>query len=258
MSSTVPLLTSSTQNWEIPELIEQQNSLGSKYIVFRADKNTIINLSNSDLNKSYPRTYLDSKNGLVMLMTPSSRHDRLCEKVNLFILLITSMRKMHITPLRSSTLRENVDHKTGIEPDNCYYIDPTKVKGYEEAERNTNDLYIDYMVDNPPDLVTEIGYTSIDETKGARYRELGVSELWQINVPSIKDNNIEITFKDLKKDNASPLSQSKHIPGITPEHLEYFLNIVREKTGTNVVEYIDVLKRTLSFEQDRNSPGLNE
>jgi len=99
-------------------------------------------------------------------MTPLYEHEHPKVQFDRFIFALAEKLKFEIKSAGSITLRRR---KSGIEPDNCYYIqtEPT-VRGRQELDLET---------DPPPDLAIEIDITSTSVNKFGIYLALGVPEL---------------------------------------------------------------------------------
>ena len=237
------------------------NSLGSKYWVYRVDEEMILKLADLPLEKVSSRVYLDCKRRMAMLMSISSGHGHLAEDINMFVQLVSSALNIRYVPLRSARLRDSEKNLTGIEADNTYYIGTEKTSGYEQACRASDSLYIDWMIDNPPDLVIDVGVTSIDDIIIERYRESGVTELWRVNItPGLEDrestgletrvvrtgNTISVVFFSLQDPGQHIITTSNVLPGIRSNDAETALTGFRNRTGTSLVEYIEILTATFN------------
>ncbi len=237
------------------------NSLGSKYWVYRTDEDMILKLADLPLEKVSSRVYLDCKRRIAMLMSVSPRHGRLAEDINMFVQLVSSALNIRYVSLRSARLRDNEENLTGIEADNTYYIGTDKTSGYEQACGASDSLYVDWMIDNPPDLVIDVGLTSIDDIIIERYRESGVTELWRVNITpghedrepakfenliDRKSNTISVTFYSLQDPEQRIVVTSGVLPGIRRNDAETALTRFRNQVGTSLTEYIEILIETFN------------
>lgn len=77
-----------------------------------------------------------------------------------------------------STTYKNQEMLTGIEPDQCFYIqNESRIRGKKR---------LDLSVDPPPDLALEIDLTS--RTHPSIYQALGVPELWRFEKGKLQIN----------------------------------------------------------------------
>ncbi|MCL1474750.1 Uma2 family endonuclease [Argonema antarcticum] len=88
--------------------------------------------------------------------------------------------------------RENM--QSGVEPDQCFYIqNEAAIRGKRE---------IDLTVDPPPDLALEIDNTSDSRVPFNSYQALGVTELWRYDGRELKINLLQ--DKKYVESNTSP------------------------------------------------------
>ena len=203
----------------MPEISEQNSSLGFRYIAFKADRPIISRLSCLCINEVYPRIYLDSQIGLAMLMTHSAVHLKLSDNTNKLVHAAADTLAIPILPLKASRLRVTTENVIDIEPDHCYYLNAEYAAGDMEARRDSDKPGTDYSVDGPPNLVIESGMTPLDRIKELRYQSMGVSEHWRVDMTSISNYDFNVTFKYLTENDVPAIEQSNVLPGMTPERL---------------------------------------
>lgn len=118
--------------------------------------------------------------GLLEIMTPLPEHED--DKVIIGDLVKALLEELDIEnrSLASTTFKsENI--KTGVEADDCFYIqNEAAIRGKKRIDLNT---------DPPPDLALEIDITS--RTRLSNYEALGVPELWRYDGQSLEINVLE-------------------------------------------------------------------
>lgn len=118
--------------------------------------------------------------GLLEIMTPLPEHED--DKVIIGDLVKVLLEELDIEnrSLASTTFKsENM--KTGVEADDCFYIqNEAAIRGKKR---------IDLAIDPPPDLALEIDITS--RTRLNNYEALGVPELWRYDGQSLEISVLE-------------------------------------------------------------------
>lgn len=106
--------------------------------------------------------------GELEIRMPLPEHERI--KVLISNLLVVLLEELDL-PWESlgSTTFKNSSMKTGIEPDDCFYI--------KNCQAIIGKKRLDLEVDPPPDLAIEIDLTS--PTQLSAYEALGVPEIWK-------------------------------------------------------------------------------
>jgi Uma2 family endonuclease len=106
--------------------------------------------------------------GLLEIMAPLPEHEFNKEMIGDLLKALLEELDIEFLTLGSTTFK-NSGMLTGIEPDQCFYIQ------HEAAVRGKQRL--DLAIDPPPDLAIEIDITS--RTHPETYATLGVPELWR-------------------------------------------------------------------------------
>lgn len=119
-------------------------------------------------DQSAPRLTYDE--GVLEIMTPSAEHEDVNRTLALLIEVLAEESQIDVRDLGSTTFRCE-EHKRGLEPDSCFYIQ------HEAAVRGKDRL--DLAVDPPPDLAIEIELASGAIPKLPVYAALGVPEVWR-------------------------------------------------------------------------------
>jgi len=106
--------------------------------------------------------------GELEIRMPLPEHKRI--KVLISNLLVVLLEELDL-PWESlgSSIFKNDLMKTGIEPDDCFYI--------KNCQAIVGKKRLDLTIDPPPDLVIEVDLTSL--TQISAYQALGVPEIWQ-------------------------------------------------------------------------------
>jgi Uma2 family endonuclease len=101
------------------------------------------------------------------IMSASYLHCLYSSNVNHFIFKLCCEADMNFRAFGTFTLKQM---KTGIEPDQCYYI--------QNEPKIRQKLLIDLNQDPPPDLAVEIDISTDSTKKLDIYASIGVPELW--------------------------------------------------------------------------------
>jgi Uma2 family endonuclease len=106
--------------------------------------------------------------GELEIRMPSPEHERI--KVLISNLLVVLLEELDLPwePLGASTFK-NARMKTGIEPDDCFYL--------SNCQAIVGKKRLNLTIDPPPDLAIEIDLTS--PTQLSAYEALGVPEIWR-------------------------------------------------------------------------------
>ncbi|MGF1601575.1 MAG: Uma2 family endonuclease [Thermosynechococcaceae cyanobacterium] len=120
-------------------------------------------------------------NGLLEIMAPLPEHEADKEIIGDLLKALLEELDIEFLTLGSTTFK-NAEMLTGIEPDQCFYIQN------EAAVRGKKRL--DLTIDPPPDFVLELDI--ISRTHPETYAALGVPELWRrvgqtIRIYQLKD-----------------------------------------------------------------------
>jgi Uma2 family endonuclease len=110
--------------------------------------------------------YLD---GSLFLVTTSFPHERLAERLGIFVIEVVVGLDIPCVPAGGTTFRRR-KKRGGVEGDKTFYLaNEARVRGKEK---------IDLRTDPPPDLAIEAVYTHAAAAAVEVYRRLGVSEVW--------------------------------------------------------------------------------
>lgn len=124
-------------------------------------------LRSADGNRGVRMTY---DHGVLILMAPSRRHERIAEILGRLVFVWTEDRQIACLSGGSTTMKSRLLER-GLEPDKCFYIQ-------NEAAVRDRDEY-DADIDPPPDLVIEVDVTSMSTARMPLYAEFHVPEIWR-------------------------------------------------------------------------------
>ena len=124
-------------------------------------------LRSADGNRGVRMTY---DHGVLILMAPSRRHERIAEILGRLVFVWTEDRQIACLSGGSTTIKSRLLER-GLEPDKCFYIQ-------NEAAVRDRDEY-DADIDPPPDLVIEVDVTSMSTARMPLYAEFHVPEIWR-------------------------------------------------------------------------------
>ena len=118
--------------------------------------------------------YLD---GNLYLVTTSFPHERLAERLGIFVIEVVTGLDVPCVPAASTTFRRR-KKKGGVEGDKTFYLaNEARVRGKDE---------INLGVDPPPDLAIEAVFTHAADAAVEVYRRFGVPEIWLCDVESLR------------------------------------------------------------------------
>lgn len=120
--------------------------------------------------------------GTLEIMVPLAGHEDGKEIIGDLVKALLEELDIEFRSLGSTTFRRR-DMASGVEPDECFYIQ-------NEAAIRGRDR-IDVNVDPPPDLAIEIDITSTSQIKKESYQALGVPELWRYDGRSLQINILQ-------------------------------------------------------------------
>ncbi|ESA34317.1 hypothetical protein N836_16940 [Leptolyngbya sp. Heron Island J] len=124
-----------------------------------------------------PAIRLTYDHGTLEIRMPLDPHETFKKLIGRLIEAATEELDLEIRSLGSRTC-DREDLASGLEPDQCYYIqNEPQVRGIEQ---------IDLTQLPPPDLAVEIDITSSSLNRFAIYKALGVPEIWRYDGKCLK------------------------------------------------------------------------
>ena len=221
--------------------------LGSTIHSLRADAGTVTALAAIDWNRWFPRVTLDPVRGLITLMTPSRLHDDLSEILSHIVDIAGSAVTGASRGLRTTRLRGPGEPPgTGMEPDCAFYVGD-RARAYRAALVDGEAAADAFLERTAPDLVVEVEITSADESKIARYGELGVRELWRLHGRK-GTRDLRVDFLALRPGaTPRPLPASALLGGLTENDVRKAVDGVR--FGMTPQERIEAVARIVRRRQ---------
>jgi Uma2 family endonuclease len=118
------------------------------------------------------RVRMTYHHGVLEMMSPSQRHERFAEILGRLIFVWSEEKGVHMESCRTMTFKRE-DIESGLEPDNCYYV--------QNEPRVWDKQQLDLSVDPPPDLAVEIDLSGQSARKLELYASFGVPEVWRFD-----------------------------------------------------------------------------
>lgn len=165
-----------------------------------------------------PALRLTYDHGTLEIRMPLDPHETYKKLIGRLIETATEALDLEIRSLGSRTC-DREDLASGLEPDQCYYIQ------HEPQVRGLNQ--IDLTQSPPPDLAVEIDITSSSLNRFAIYQALGVPEIWRYD-----GNQLEIY--SLQADGYVSQSGSQALPLLTATEISRLLD-VSQTMGENAL-----------------------
>lgn len=148
---------------------------------------------------------------------PLPKHERAKSIIGDLVKVLLEELDIDCEPLGSTTFkREDMD--SGVEPDECFYIQ--KAAAIRGKDR------IDLTIEPPPDLAIEIDNTS--STSLSSYEALGVPELWRYNGHVLQINVLQ--YGKYVETQISPNFPAFPLVEVIPQYLEQSKAIGRNAT----------------------------
>ena len=188
-------------------------SMGSAYAELRFAPEDIPALAKADWSRVARRVFIDPAQGLIALMSPSSEHEGHARGADILTNhLATAYGFLFVARGSRRWPRPGDPENTGAEPDAWYYLGE-KALAWQQTPR--------------ADLLVEVERILGDEDKPAFYRDVGVPEMWRIDVD--KDGRVEADILDLQaEDGPTLLSASTVLPLCTPAFVQEALGLASE------------------------------
>ena len=165
-----------------------------------------------------PAIRLTYDHGTLEIRMPLDPHETFKKLIGRLIEAATEELELEIRSLGSRTC-DREDLASGLEPDQCYYIqNEPRVRGVEQ---------IDLTHLPPPDLAVEIDITSSSLNRFVIYKALGVPEIWRYD-----GNRLEIYV--LQDDEYVAQSKSLALPLLAATEILRFLTL-RQTMGENAL-----------------------
>jgi Uma2 family endonuclease len=165
------------------------------------------------------RLRLTYNRGILEIMAPSPEHQLYKKLLSRFVETIAEELKISIYPL-GSTKFNRADLNSGLEPDECFYIqNQAAVKGKRKIDLSHNP---------PPDLAIEIDITCSAKNRLEAFANIGVPEVWRYD-------GISVTIYQLQNKTYIPCNQSLVFGTLPVDKIDYFL------LEAGVVDYLELI-----------------
>jgi Uma2 family endonuclease len=160
--------------------------------------------------------------GSLEIMAPSWNHEWWKRRVDCFVVSLCAELDVDVVGGGSTTFRRE-DLASGLEPDECYYIENEPlIRGLKK---------IDLSRHPPPDLAVEIDIESSSLDRMSIYAALGVPELW-------RHDGDELFFYWLSEAGVYELARkSRSFSVLTPTHVMRFLDETPEMSDSRLLRY---------------------
>ncbi|HEY9633505.1 MAG TPA: Uma2 family endonuclease [Coleofasciculaceae cyanobacterium] len=155
--------------------------------------------------------------GTLEIRMPLPRHERAKSMIGDLVKVLLEELDIDCEALGSTTFKRE-DMESGVEPDDCFYIQ-------NEAAIRGKDR-IDLTIDPPPDLAIEIDNTS--STSLSSYQALEVPELWRYNGRMLQINVLQ--YGKYVETQISPNFPAFPLIEVIPQYLEQSKAIGRNAT----------------------------
>lgn len=119
-----------------------------------------------------PRPQVVYLDGNLHLMTTTSIHERLTERLGMFVRVVVEELDIACEPTRETTFRRH-DIEVAVQPDDSFYLANHAVVAALDGK-----IKVDLDVDPPPDLVIEAVHGHPATEAVEVLRRLGVPEVW--------------------------------------------------------------------------------
>ena len=191
-------------------------SMGSLFTELRFSPEAFPAAAQIDWSDTARRVFIDPAQGLIALMSPSSEHEGYARGTDDMVKAVGRAYGIDaLVGLGGTRWRgPGAPKNTGAEPDACFYLGD-KALAWAEAYDDGEAARDAFEAAHPPDLVVEVERSHGDDAKPGFYRELGVPEMWRIDVG--KDRRVEVEILDLRAEGGPALlDASTVLPLCTP------------------------------------------
>ncbi len=195
-------------------------SMGSEYTMLRLPPEEAALFARVDWSAIARRVFIDPAAGLIALMSPSTDHELVGRGVDRLLDALGDAGGFDAVGLGSSRWRgpERREGQAAAEPDCCFYLGETAEAWYETTLEGA-DARRAFEARTPPDLVVEVERSHGDENKPWFYRDLGVPEMWRLDVD--RNDNVSIEFLALQAESGpAPMDASTLLPLCTREFVQ--------------------------------------
>ncbi len=160
------------------------------------------------------RAFLNPECGEVTLMAPSVTHE---DMSRLFVHVVpAAAQPLSIPCVATGATTWSMPGSRRVEADESFYLGEAAL-GYQNAKQERQAGMVDAFVHgNPPQLVVEVERAHGDSGKPDVYRDLGVAEMWRVDLS--RNQELSVEFLELQHPEGwRAVDQSGVLPGLTPE-----------------------------------------
>jgi Uma2 family endonuclease len=166
-----------------------------------------VQIRNHRGNRGLRMAYHD---GVLEIMSPEFRHEKGGWSLGLLVCEYAVALRIPCQAAGATTFRKGVPRRRkgqGKEPDASFYLGVAEalVRGKES---------LDLEVDPPPSLWIEVDNRASSTSRLPLYAKLGIPEVWQY-----RPHHHRLRFGRLAGDTYVELSESRALPGLTPERV---------------------------------------
>ena len=177
------------------------------------------------------RVFVNPERGKVTLMAPSGSHENTSALVGQLVFRAGERLSIQVVPVRGTTWRPPGSRR--VEADESYYLGETALRCLDTHRMDRPELVDAFFDTNPPQLVVEVERTHDDAGKPAVYRDLGVAEMWRIDVRREAALSVEILALP-DPGGVRTAGRSVVLPGLTPSVIGQALTMARRE-GAQVI-----------------------
>jgi Uma2 family endonuclease len=168
--------------------------------------------------------------GSIEIMSPLPKHDKWKSRIGRMIEIVALEQNVPMETLGSTTFRHE-QKDSGLEPDECYYIQhAADIRGKDR---------LDLSVDPPPDLAVEIDITRRSIARQPIYAALRVPELWRFDGQRLQILHLTREARYEERD------VSLAFPFLPMSEIRRFLDMLHDTDDTTVMRAFQQWLRTL-------------
>jgi Uma2 family endonuclease len=161
----------------------------------------------TQMESHHPGHRLSYDRGRLIIVSPSSEHERYKEFAHILIFILSEEMGLTIETAGATTFKNKL-LKKGLEPDTCVYV--------QNAERVIGKRRLIIGVDPPPDVAVEIDMSNDSIDKLPIYASIGVPEIWRYDGKAAH-------FYKLAGESYEVMQESIAFPGFTPQDFGEYL-----------------------------------
>ena len=221
-------------------------TMGSRFISLQVPPDCFRDMARIDWSECFKRVFIDPVTGSISFMAPSASHENRSSSSDL-VMMSLDRKGFPVHGLGSTRFRGPGDREA--EPDACYYVG-VKVERYLAAVEEGNEALDQFARETPPDLVLEVERSHADRGKPSFYRDLGVTEMWRLDMS--ENDRDEVAFLDLQAPGGpAPSGFSIVLPGATPAFILEALGLAARRR----YEELDALLDRLLLDMRQAGPA---